>query len=305
MKITTQIRKITVPRNLIFLLFSVLMFVMFYHPLKELTGLVHKSELYSHMILIPIISGYFIYWKRKIIFSDLKYSFKSGIPVVALGIILYCVAIEQEFLLNQNDYLALMTFSAVIFLIGGVVLFYGVKSFRSALFPLLFLFFATPLPTNAVEKIVLFLQMGSTEATDLLFKLTGVPVLREGFTFHLPGLSIEVARQCSGIRSSIALFITAIIAGQFFLRTGWKKAILVLSIFPITILKNGMRIVTLSLIGSYVDPRILGTELHKSGGIPFFFIGLALLVPGLFWLRKTEKKKIREMERSQACQSIR
>ena len=279
-----------IPRNLLFLLFNVVMLAMFYHPLKELMGLVFRSELYSHIILIPIVSGYFIYLKRRIIFSDLEYSFKSGITVIAIGIILYCIAIEQEILLDQNDYLALTIFSAIILLIGGVVLFYGIKSFRAAVFPLLFLFFLTPIPTIAVEKIVLLLQMGSAEATHGFFKLAGVPVLREGFTFNLPGMSIEVAKQCSGIRSSIALFITSIIAGQFFLRTGWKKVVLVLSIFPITIFKNGLRIATLSLLGTYVDSRILGSELHKSGGIPFFFVALVFLAPVLWVLRKSETK---------------
>ena len=142
----------------------------------------------------------------------------------------------------------------------------------------------------ALEKIIHLLQIGSAEAAYGFFKLSGVPVLREGFIFNLPGMSIEVAKQCSGIRSSIALFITSIIAGQLFLQTGWKKAVLALSIFPITIFKNGLRIVTLSLLGTYVDPRILSSELHKSGGIPFFFVALALLTPILWGLRKTEKK---------------
>jgi len=279
-------------RNLFFLLFSLVMLAMFYHPLKELMGLLFKSELYSHIILILIVSGYFIYLKRKIIFSEMGYSYRSGITVITIGMILYFIGTEQGIKLNQNDHLALMIFSAVTLFIGGVVLFYGIKSFRFAVFPLLLLFFMTPIPTTAVEKLVLLLQMGSTEATYGFFKVSGVPFLREGFTFHLSGMSIEVAKQCSGIRSSIALFITSIIAGQLFLRTGWKKVVLVLSIFPITIFKNGLRIVTLSLLGAYVDPRILGSELHKSGGIPFFFVALALLTPILWGLKKTEKKGV-------------
>jgi exosortase len=131
-----------------------------------------------------------------------------------------------------------MIFSAITLLIGGVVLFYGIKSFRSAVFPLLFLFFLTPIPTVAVEKIILLLQMGSTEAAYGFFKLTGVSILREGYTFHLTGMSIEVAKQCSGIRSSIALFITSVIAGQLFLQTGWKKVVLALPIFRLPFLKT-------------------------------------------------------------------
>jgi exosortase len=278
-------------RNLFFLFFNAALLMVFYHTGKQLTGLIFKSELYSHIVLIPIVSGYFIYLKRRVILSEVEYSFRPGIAVITLGLLLYFIGIEQGNSLNQNDYLSLMIFSAVTLLVGGVVLFYGVQSFRSAVFPLLFLFFLAPLPTAAVEKMILLLQMGSTEVTHGLFKLTGVPVLREGFTFHLSGMSIEVAKECSGIRSSIALFITGIVAGQFFLRTGWKKVVLALSVFPITILKNGLRIVTLSLLGAYVDPRILGSQLHRSGGIPFFFLALMLLAPVIWGLRKSERKK--------------
>ncbi|MBU1208025.1 MAG: archaeosortase/exosortase family protein [Proteobacteria bacterium] len=66
-----------------------------------------------------------------------------------------------------------------------------------------------------------------------------------------------------------------------------------LSIFPITVVKNGLRIVTLTLLGNYVDVRILGSELHKSGGIPFFIVALVLLAPVLWALRKSEKKGLR------------
>jgi exosortase len=179
----------------------------------------------------------------------------------------------------------------VTFWIGGFLFFYGMRSFRVGLFPVLFLFFLTPIPSVIVETFILILQIASTEISHLFFRLTGVPLLREGFVFHLPGMSIEVAKQCSGIRSSIALVITSIIAGQLFLQTGWRKIALVLSIFPITVFKNGLRIVMLSLLGAYVDPRILGSELHKSGGIPFFVIALALLAPVLWYLRRSERKR--------------
>ena len=139
--------------------------------------------------------------------------------------------------------------------------------------------------------IILFLTSGSAEAANGFFKLTGVPVLREGFTFHLPGMNIEVAKQCSGIRSSLSLVITCIVAGELFLQTGWKKLILVLLAIPITIIKNGLRIATLSLLGTYVDPRILSSDLHERGGIPFFILALLVMAPILFWLRKTETEK--------------
>jgi len=280
-----------VPRNILFLLFSAVMVVLFFGPLRELVRLSFKSELYSHIILVPFISGYFLYGRRKSLLSEVRASVALGTAIAVFGIILYFIGMDQGEKLGPNDCLSLLIFSGVTSWIGGFILFYGTGSFKAAAFPLLFLFFLTPIPTALIEIFILVLQVASTEVTHLFFKVTGVPVLREGFTFHLPGLSIEVAKQCSGIRSSIALVITSIIAGQLFLRSNWKRLALILSIFPITVFKNGLRIVSLSLLGAYVDPRILGSELHKSGGIPFFFVALLLLAPVLWYLVKSEKKK--------------
>jgi len=279
-------------RSLVFLIFSIATIVAFFTPLRELAKMSTKSELYSHILLIPIISGYFLFGKRREVLSSAKYSYILG-PLISLsGLFLYIFSLNQATNLNANDFMSLKIYSIVLFWSGGFLFFYGIKSFRMAIFPLLFLFLFAPLPSIVVEKFILFLQICSTEATYFLFKITGVPILKEGFTFHLPGLSIEVAKQCSGIRSSLALIITSLIAGEFFLKTKWKKLVLVLCVIPITIFKNGLRITILSLLGTYVDQRILGSELHRSGGIPFFVLALLFMAPILIWLIKTEKKKI-------------
>ena len=285
-----------VPRNISFLIFNVVTAALFYGPARESIDFSLKSEIYSYIILIPLISGYFIYVRRKRIFSEPDYSYRVGILVTLAGIVLYFIAMKHGVRLVQNDRLALLSFSGVIFWIGGFMLFYGAKSFRAAAFPLLFLFFLAPIPNAVTEKFISLLQIGSAEAAHLFFTITGAPLLREGFTFHLPGLSIVVAEQCSGIRSSVALVITSVIAGELFLHSGWKRLILVLSVFPVTIFKNGLRIVTLSLLGLYVDPRILDSQAHRSGGIPFFVVALLLLAPVLWALIKSEKSKKGGME---------
>jgi len=283
-----EIAGITNKRNIIFISFSIISLIIFYLPFKELLRHSFHEELYSHIILVPFVSGYFIFLKRKQIRLGMGYSLKIGSILLITGILLYFIG-EQRGGLNSNDHLSLMIFSALVFWIGGFILFYGLKAFKIASFSLLFLFFMIPIPSKVVEAIISILQAGSAEAAYGFFKLTGVPVLREGFIFNLPGMSIEIAKQCSGIRSSIALVITSIIAGQLFLQTNWRKCALVLSAIPIAIMKNGLRIVTLSLLATYVDPRILGSELHKSGGIPFFILALGFLAPILWWLRRTER----------------
>ena len=123
---------------------------------------------------------------------------------------------------------------------------------------------------------------------EIIFDLTGVPVLREGFVFHLPRMSIEVAKECSGIRSSIALLILAVLVSQFAFSKFWKKALFVCAGLLVMIVKNGVRIATLTILANYVDPEFLYGRLHREGGVVFFLIGLALLLP-LYWqLRKNE-----------------
>jgi exosortase len=258
------------------------------------------NQYYSHIILIPFISGHFMYLRRKAIFSDIHYAYTAGIILLIIGSILYLTGKTYGIKLDRNDYLSLMTFSNLIFWMGGFVLFYGIRAFRKCAFPLLFLIFLVPIPGLLMERIIILLQTGSAEATYVLLKLTGIPFLREGFIFHLPGISIEVAKECSGIRSSIALSIMGIILSNMFLQTGWRRIILLLTIFPLAIIKNGIRVVTLSWLAVYIDKSfITNSRLHHEGGIFFFLIALTLLAPILWLLRKSEKGRVAKVDRNQ------
>ncbi|MBE3135930.1 MAG: archaeosortase/exosortase family protein, partial [Thermoplasmata archaeon] len=69
-----------------------------------------------------------------------------------------------------------------------------------------------------------------------------------------------------GIRSSVALLITAVIADHLFLKKFNKQILLALAVFPVAVFKNGVRIITLYLLSYFVDMKIIeGGFLHKSG----------------------------------------
>ncbi|GBD97707.1 transmembrane exosortase [bacterium BMS3Abin06] len=277
-------------RNILFLLFNIITIVIFYVPLRDLFSLSLHEATYSHIMLIPLISGYFIYLERKIIFSVTKYSFIVGSIFMLIGITLYQFGKIQSDIFNQNDYLSIMTLASILFWFGGFVVFYGIQSFRNMRFPFLFLIFMVPIPAFILDRVIIFLQKGSAELSYRIFNITGVAPMRDGFTFHFPSLSIEVAEQCSGIRSSIALFITSVIAGHFFLKTNWRKTVLCLIVFPVAVFKNAVRIVTITMLSIYVDESFLTNSLlHKKGGILFFILALFVMAPVLWLLRKSEK----------------
>lgn len=289
-EIKSEIRLYSNRRNALFLLWATIAFILAYAPIKAFYA-TPMGGYYTHIVLIPLVSLYLLYLKGKDILSLQTYAVAAGLPVMIAGLLLFFGGRILGADLDGNNSAALSALSVFVFIHGAFILTYGLKAYRAALFPLLFLVFIIPLPTALMDSLITFLQVGSTEFTNLLFMASGVPFVRDGFVFHLPNVSVEVARQCSGIRSGMAIFIVAILAGYMFLKSTWKIIFLVFCAVLIAMFKNGIRIITLSLLGNYVDPRILQSDLHREGGIPFFIVALVIMAPILFFLMKSEKKK--------------
>jgi exosortase len=270
----------------------------YFSPIGALAKLVFENETYSHISLIPLVSLFLLVIQRKSIVAGAGRKPAAGFAVCAGGLVLYGLAtLLREHLgrpdfRNQdvpNDYLALCMAGWVAWVIGSFIAVYGMHAFKKARFALLFLVFAIPIPVFVLEGIVSVLQHASAEAADIVFRLTGAPYHRIGLVFEFPNVTIRVAEECSGIRSSLSLFILSIITGYLFLRTFSRRAVLALAIFPITVVKNAFRIVTITLLANYVDLRFLTNHwIHRSGGIPFFAVAMAMFIPLVWALRRTE-----------------
>lgn len=262
--------------------------VLFLRPLSGVIRFAARNDDASHIFLIPFISAGVIYVERRTIFRRISYDFR-GAALLSLA----AGAIGTATWLLHASWSLSQSFSAyvlaiVLFWIAGFVLFFGRTAARAARFPLLLLLLAVPLPDFLLAHVVYFLQRGSAELVAVLFDLTGTPFLRQGFIFELGRFSIEIAQECSGIRSSMAVLILALLAAHFYLRSFWKQAVFVLCSLCIMIIKNGVRIATLTILSLHVNPSFLFGRLHRDGGVVFFLLGLALLLPILWILGRTE-----------------
>jgi exosortase len=264
--------------------------VLFFAPLSHFIHYALSNDNASHAVLIPAICIWIIFLERQRIFATLDSDVRSAMLFLAPG----CVATVTYFVygprLSELNQLSLCSLALILLWIAGFAFFFGRSALQRARFPLTFLLFTIPIPDFLLDKSIYFLQKGTTEIAAVLFDWSGVPVLRDGFVFHLARVNIEVARECSGIRSSLALIILAILVAHFYLRTFWRQVVLVLAGLFVMILKNAIRIVTLTLLASYVDPGFLYGDLHREGGVVFFLIGLAILAPLLWWLERGERK---------------
>src|SRR5208337_202345 len=277
-------------RHLSFLLFVVGSLFVFWKPLRGLISFSLTHDYGSHIILVGPASAYIIYLKRREIFSRLQSGLLAGSMLFLAGAIFYWFSHRRALAYLQSGYESAEILAIVTLWISGFILAYGTRAFAKARFPLLFLLFLVPIPDFLLAKVVVLLQEGSAEVAYWLLRILNVPVFKQGFMLQLPSLTVEVAEQCSGIRSSLALLITTLLVGEFVLRSAWRKSVLVASIVPILILKNGVRIVAVCLLTIYVDRGFLHGWLHTSGGIVFYVLGLVILIPIIGALRNSEKR---------------
>jgi exosortase len=264
--------------------------LLFFTSLSRFIHYALSNDNASHAVLIPAICIWIIFLERRRIFVTLDSDVRSALLFLFPG----CVATAAYFIygprLSELNQLSLCISTLILLWIAGFAFFFGRAALKHARFPLIFLLFTIPIPDLLLDKIIYFLQKGTTEIAAVLFDWSGVPVLRDGFVFHLARVNIEVARECSGIRSSLALIILAILVAHFYLRTFWRQVLMVVAGLFVMILKNAIRIVTLTLLASYVDPGFLYGNLHREGGVVFFLLGLAILAPLLWWLERSERK---------------
>ena len=259
---------------------------------KPCTALVHFSlanDNASHVVLVPLISAGLIYMKRRQIFRRVSSDFSWASGFFTISFVSYISALRSPAAWTQADRLAGYTLALVFFWIAGFAFLFGSAALKNARFPLLFLFLTVPLPDVLLNRAIYLLQKGSADIAGMTFDLLSVPALREGFVFHLAHFNIEVAKECSGIRSSVALLIFALVVGHLLLHTLWRQAVLVIVGLLIMVVKNGVRIATLTILGQYVDPGFLYGRLHHEGGVVFFLLGLVLLLPVLWLLKRGEK----------------
>ena len=269
----------------------VLSLLLFLRPALALVRLSLSQDDSSYLVVIPLMSAVLLYLERDRIPAQTPSNNRlSSIFLLLAAVIMVTV------LLGVGSKVAGLQLSGWILTlalvwIAGFALLFGKSALRTSYFPFLFLLLMVPLPNFLLDRIIFLLQQGSAWITGVLFDIAGVPALREGLVFHLAKVSIEVAKECSGIRSSMALFIVALLVAHFRLRNFWNKVLFVAFGLFLMILKNGVRIATLTLLAVYVNPDFLFGRLHHQGGVVFFVLALLLLLPLLFFLQRNEAKK--------------
>jgi exosortase len=225
---------------------------------------------FSHGFLVPIFAAYLV-WTEKQRLREIRVSPSwGGVVVVAFGLgVLLLGTYGAELFLSRV--------SLVIILAGLVLCFGGREFLRKLRFPVLVLLLAIPIPAILFNQITLPLQTLASKLASGLLPLFGVPVLREGNVIQMPGMNLEVAEACSGIRSLMSLFTLSVFYGYFLEKSFLRRIILALASIPIAIAANAVRILGTGLCVRYWDPDKAQGFFHEFSGWVMFLVSLGCL----------------------------
>lgn len=141
---------------------------------------------------------------------------------------------------------------------------------------ILFLFFLLPMPPSLDPKLAGQLQTIATIGSVNLLHAIGLPVINEGNVILVRDQRLEVAEACRGLSMmlSFATLITAMVI--LVQRPIWERVVLLISIVPIALACNIIRIAATALCYSWFGRPV--TEIHDWAGLAMMPLALGIVL---------------------------
>ena len=232
------------------------------------TWLNHSDN--SHALLVPLISLYFAWQKRRELSQvEISGSLWGGL-LLAASLAVY--------LLSYAGGIAVIARIAIVTSLFGLLWgSLGWAAVRVLAFPLGFLLFMVPVPDTLLGMVSFPLQMLATKISAGVIQFCAIPVYREGNMLFFIQTQLEVAEACSGIRSIMSLTMLSVLFAHLSGNGWWRKAILILAAIPIAMLANILRVSGTGILAHFFGDQVARGFLHEFSGLAVFVFGLGML----------------------------
>ena len=233
---------------------------------------------YEHGKLIPFVIAGLIIYRLKDLKAAVGEGCLWGLGVAFFGVLLYAAAYRT---LQPRIAMGGLPF----ILWGSAYYLWGWRVAKIVMFPLFFFWLAIPLPS--FQQATTQLQLLATSMAHQGALLFGVETTVQGNLISpVKGnwKPLEIAAGCSGIRSLMALLMISAAWAYIAKMTMWKKVLLFLSAFPLAILGNSLRVISIFVIAEYGDAHWARTTWHDWSGLLLFYpfsLMLLLLIHSL------------------------
>lgn len=251
---------------------------------------------YEHGPLFPLVIAGLVFYRMKSLRAVVSAGCGWGLAVVLFGALLYAAGYRT---LQPRVAMGALPF----LLWGSALYFWGWRVAKMLLFPLFFFWLAIPLPN--FQQATTHLQLFATTMAHHGSALFGVDTVVQGTAISSARGAwdpLEIAKGCSGIRSLMALLMISGAWAYIADMALWKRVVLFLAAFPLAILGNSLRVISIFVIGEYGDAKWARHTWHDWSGLLLFYpISLFLLLVlhsllegGLPW-RKGRRRQLRRV----------
>ena len=226
----------------------------------------------SYAWYVPLFSVYVLWRERRELVASV------GVPS-AWGVLLSLPFLFSGLIGAGGLQLRLEIVGFVGVLVSLTLAFFGKRTAKRALFPLLFLLFCLPLH-SFLDIVTIHLRMLAVSIAYGTLRGLGMDVVREG-TMLLStsgSFAIDVAEPCSGLRSLFAMM--ALTAGySYFTQPTWlRRGVLFSLSVPIAIAGNIVRILSIAIVGATCSAEFATGFYHDYSGYVVFLVAVALMV---------------------------
>jgi len=275
------------------ILIPLMIVIVYWRDLSILVNEVVHNEAVTHIALVPFLVSYIVYRKRdqvKATFALEKLRQRSRPPFLneVVGLALCLSAFLLYWYGSYTFYpLEYHIASLPLFITGIVLILFNLKTLTVLIFPILFLLFLIPPPSEITYTAGALIANFNTQASYTLLKTFGLPVVLQS-TYGPPTITVNtpsgapmlfaVDLPCSGIYSLIAFVMFATFLAYIIQGSLIKKAGLFLLGFVILQTLNIIRISTIVAIGYWLGEEIAMTIFHVATGWVLIFGGILLLL---------------------------
>jgi exosortase B len=206
-------------------------------------------------------------------------SSKDDSPTTApiSGWIVLLAGLATLVVMRSQDVLMLETAAQIPIICGAVLLLSGWRGLKTYAFPIGFLIFAVPPPGWMLDAFTVPMKiLVSDWATEILYRL-GFPIAQNGVMIMVGPYQLMVKDACSGMNSVFALSaIGFFYVHEFISNAPLRSTVMLLSIVPITVAANFVRVLSLILIAYYFGVDAVEGVFHDLTGFLLFAIALLL-----------------------------
>jgi exosortase len=243
----------------------------YFEQITDLAKIWLGNDDYSAGILVPLLAGMTIWFKRDTILPETQ---KNILPGFALLIVSQAIRFFGLYFM----YSSLERLSIVVCLWAVIIILLGWKVFYKYSPAFLFLILMLPPPHIIHNSIMLPLQRIATTGAAYSLELFGYAVSREGNILYINSTAIEVTQACNGLRMITAFVIIDVFLALNIKQNLFQKSMLLISSLPIAVACNIARLTLTGVAFTVSWGQRWATMIHEVSGYAMVPLAIAFVL---------------------------